>query len=455
MKHFYNNPILKGTVILTAASILCRLMGFFYRIYLNKCIGAAGIGIIQLLSPLMGIAYAVCCSGFGLAISKFTARDYKKKPAYYWLITGLCLSFPVSVIFSAIVIQNAGFIASRLLFNPQCMDFIKIIAFSIPLSSVHHCICGYYYGLRKANVPAISQIIEQGVRIAAIYIYFSAFDSITHDKGISYALLGNIWGEGFACIYCFILMYINKEKNNNKKMNYSKNAMAELIIYSLPVNLNTLLTHILESGEAVLIPLTLTMYGMTDNTALSVYGIISGMCLPLIMFPASIANSMSTMLLPKISYAKEINNESEIISSVNGAVQSCIHIGLFCTFFFIIAGSRIGAFLFDQPEVYTYTCILAWLCPFLYLKIIFSGIINGLGMTKKTCFANVTASVIRIIFIIIFSPKIGIRGYLYSLLLSNIFSCAYMYLTIKKMYRITLNPLEFYLLMYDRFNLKD
>ena len=57
----------------------------------------------------------------------------------------------------------------------------------------------------------------------------------------------------------------------------------KMISYAVPLNLNSLLMHLLESGEAILIPAELMLYGLSRENAVSTYGIIAGMTLPLIM----------------------------------------------------------------------------------------------------------------------------------------------------------------------------
>ena len=98
----------------------------------------------------------------------------------------------------------------------------------------------------------------------------------------------------------------------------------------------------------------------------------------------------------------------------------CLNLGIISIFLFINYGARLGSMIFSQPSVYIYTCILAWLCPFLYLKISLGSVLNGLGHTSLTCIINIVGIMIRLLFILVFIPHIGICGYLYGLLASNI-----------------------------------
>lgn len=76
---------------------------------------------------------------------------------------------------------------------------------------------------------------------------------------------------------------------------------------------------------------------------------------------------------------------------------------------------------------------------FLYLKISLSSILNGLNKTTFTCTANISGLIIRIIFLIILVPHIGIHGYIYGLIISNIFVCILNYIKLMFIYRFKIN----------------
>ena len=78
------HPLLKSTAILTCAGMVSRIIGFFYRIFLSKTIGAEGIGIYLLLFPVQTLLFSLTSSGIQTAISRFVSaslhRTTKKEP---------------------------------------------------------------------------------------------------------------------------------------------------------------------------------------------------------------------------------------------------------------------------------------------------------------------------------------------------------------------------------------
>mgnify|MGYP002774072288 CR=1 FL=1 len=159
--------------------------------------------------------------GFNSAISKYTAQTHGNINV---LLGGLLMSFPLSCIFSAVCAAFSYEIADKLMFNADCAPLIQIIAIGIPLSAIHSCICGYYYGCKKTFIPAISQIIEQLIRIFSVIIYYHLISGNPETLTVTDALYGNIAGEVCADIFCIGCVYVNNKHSskNNKIIRYEQ-----------------------------------------------------------------------------------------------------------------------------------------------------------------------------------------------------------------------------------------
>ena len=161
------NPVVFGTLLLSFAGILSKIIGFFYRIFLSRTIGAEGLGIYQLIFPISTICFAITVSGISTSLSKFVAEYKERDPSApkRLLRFGLLLSSLLSIGAMLILFRYSSFIAANILLEPRCEPLIPILALSIPLASFHSCIHGYYYGKKKAGIPAASSFIEQFVRV--------------------------------------------------------------------------------------------------------------------------------------------------------------------------------------------------------------------------------------------------------------------------------------------------
>jgi stage V sporulation protein B len=201
---------------------------------------------------------------------------------------------------------------------------------------------------------------------------------------------------------------------------------------SAPVTANRLFMTALGTTENILIPQKLAEFGLSQSQALGIYGIYSGMVLPMIFFPMVFANSIAVMLLPSISRAKEEGRHRQILHAVHLSFFLCMLFGFCCAFFFYYGGPIMGTKIFENQAAGIYIRTLSWLCPFLFLSAAMSSILNGLGKTKDTFFLNLSGAVIRIGFIQFGVPRFGFRAFLLGVLLSQIILSLLAYLRVLK-----------------------
>lgn len=419
------NVIVKGALILTAASLSSRVIGFFYRIFLSGSIGAEGMGIFQLITPVYAFCISMSCSGIQTAISRFVAEhssENSKKDAVKILGAGLMMALTISIIISVIVNKFSYFISVNILQEARCEILLKYMTYSIPLDVIHSCISGYFIGLKRAGIPAVSQLIEQITKLVSVYIIVTvaADNNITVTPVV--AVIGILISEAASSMFCIVA--IIAEKNTAKKIGGKSKSVSyySKLIFSVAyiLTINRVMLTLLQSFEAILIPYTLQMFGFSNTAALSIYGILTGMSMPLIFFPLAIINAISAMLLPTIAEAKSKHHAGTMKYVSVKSIKFCIFSGVLCTIAFLIFGEYIGNILFDSSEAGAYIVILAWLCPFLSLSTTFGSILHGLGKTTTAFIHNVINISIRVLFVIITVPNIGIKGYLWGILVSQL-----------------------------------
>ena len=441
MKFNYKNAVFRGTVILTVAGILSRVIGFYYRIFLTRNIGAEGMGVFQLVIPVIGITFALCSAGIQTAISKFSAQ---KDDHLRWLPAGLMIAIPLSILSGVLIYLNAEFIACRILLNETCTPLIKVLSFTIPFSTFHNCANGYYFGRKRTGIPAFAQLLEQVIRVATVYGYVYYCTLNHRPVTVVCALYGNFVGEIASTLFMFFALIIDKQFHL-KLQNLLHNTK-QIFFFALPLTANRLLMHLLQSGEVILIPAQLMAYGHSSSEALSIYGILTGMSLPLILFPSAITNSLSVMLLPEVSSAQSENNNKAIIKTMSRSIRLCMMMGILFTLLFVVYIGKMGSIIFDEPMVNSFTMILAWLCPFYYLATTLGSILNGLGKTTATCVQNIVGIIVRIIFLIVLVPKYGICAYLIGLLGSQILVCICHYVELTRLFHMKLDAVNLILL---------
>ena len=431
------NPIIIGTLILTLTGFLTKIIGFFFRIFLSRSIGAEGMGIYQMVFPLFAFFHSISCAGVEVAISKYVAEEKNKSDKMSVLACGSIISVGIAFICAICMYFFSNEFAIYVLNEEQTAPLLKCLSYALVFSVIHSCISGYYLGQKKALIPGISSLIEQIVRTITVFAIITVLTKENASITPIVAIYGTLAGELASSLFTFSSLRLSRIHLFKK---HSKDYFSKIFSMSYPITINSALVTLLLSVEAILIPFCLKEHGHTGTEALSIYGILTGMAIPLVMFPASFITSMSTMVLPAVSEAATEKENSKIKIFIENILSFCLISGIFSTFIFINYGNAAGFLIFGIQEVSTYITILAWLCPFMYMSINFKSIINGLGQSKITFIHNVITNAVKIIFIVVFVPLLGIKGYLWGLLASQISICLLHYRYLSKRFNIELKP---------------
>ncbi len=421
---FHRSKLLKGTLILTATGLVTRVMGFFYRIFMSHAFGEEGVGIYQLIFPIYALGFSLTCAGIELILSRLVAKDIalgKKKEARELLYSGLLITVILSCIVTLFLQNYANVIAVSLLHDVRCSELLLILSYVFPFAAIHSCICGYYFGQKETGLPARSQLIEQAVRVGSVMmIYITGLrHGIFFD--VSLAVTGLIAGEVASSLYCLRSLSSQKEFTASRpSLLLICRRIPKLLIPSLPLTGNRVLLNLLQSIEALSIPLKLQASGLSVQEALSIYGVLTGMALPCILFPSAISNSISTMLLPEVAQIQALKDKKAFRSLIQKTTCSCITMGSLCCIFLLLTGRWIGVRIFHSSLAGELIQTLAWMCPFLYTNNTLISTINGIGKTALTFLINFFSLAIRIASIFLLIPTFGIQGYLWGLLVSQI-----------------------------------
>lgn len=422
--------ILKGTVILTITGFATRFMGFFYRIFLSHTFGEEGVGLYQLIFPVYALCFSLTCAGIETALARCVAKRAsvgKKKEARTLLFTAMAISVSLSAVIMLALQRYADAVAAQFLQEERCAGLLIILSYAFPFASIHSCIVGYYLGLKQTKIPAFSQLIEQAVRILSVYLFYLIGEKNGAGFGISIAVGGLVTGEIASSMFCLKHMakkaplYQSLTRKITKFPRYLSLA-GELFLLSAPLTASRVLLNLLQSIEAVSIPLKLQAHGMSVSQSLSVYGVLTGMALPCVLFPSAITNSVSTMLLPTVAEAQTLNRERQMRNIIQKSVCCCVLLGTLCCMLLLLSGQWIGLVIFNSRSAGDYIVTLAWMCPFLYANTTLISIINGIGKTALSFLINTFSLILRIFSVFYCIPVFGIEGYLLGLLASQLAS---------------------------------
>lgn len=425
-----NNPLITGTLILTATGFVSRFIGFFYRIFLSRLFGAEGMGIYQLISPVLALSFSLTVAGMQTAISKYVAgetisKDYRSSAIH--LFCGFVLSMAMSILCTILIYCCADEIAASFLLEPRTAPLLRIIALSIPMATVHSCINGYFYGIRQTSVPSLCQLSEQIIRVGSVYVIYYFCLKYHMTPTISFAVVGLVIGESASMLVSLIAVrahfshVVPKNYGTLLPLDFPAyyEAGSRLLKLAIPLSLNRVIINFLQSIEAIFIPNRLMRYGYDNATALSIYGVLTGMSLPLILFPSAITNSICVLLLPIVSEADASDNVGTIKKAVHKSIRYGFLLGIIFTLIFLCSGKFLGNLLYQSTLAGSFIIVLSFLCPLMYIASTLGSILNGLGKTGLTFFYSMLSLLVRLGFVFFGIPLLGIHGYLWGLLASQ------------------------------------
>ena len=426
MKHAKRHPLIFGTMILTATGLITRVIGFFYRIYLSRLFGEEGMGIYQLLSPALSLSFSLTAAGYQTAISKFVAAGSARHHSddLKILFAGAAITLPLSLTTNAVLFLAADTIGTFLLKESRTIPMLRILSFSIPFAALHACINGYFYGKKKASVPALTQLLEQFARVGCVFLVTGSDLTAGRTPSINAAVLGLSVGEILSMLVSILCLYLHLYRDSSpfslKNLVPSLPVYRDLLGMALPLTANRIVLNLLQSIEAVSIPQRLLLYGYDTTTALSVYGVLTGMAMPMIFFPNALTSSVAVLLLPTISENHAKGDRNAVWNDTLRTVKYCSLMGFCCLCCFLFSGKWMGTELFHSELAGHFIVTLGFICPFLYLDTTLSSILQGLGMAGRIFFSNVICLLIRLVFVFFTIPAIGMQGYLWGILVSQL-----------------------------------
>ena len=447
--------IIKGTLILTITGLLTKILGFYNRIFLTRLIGVVELGKYQLVFPIYMFVFACCSQGISTTLTKQTSyyigKDSKEKADYIFKLS-ICISTILSLLLALTIYLNSDLISYKLLKNNDCGILLRIITIAMPFVAMKSCINFYFIGIDKPVYHGLSHLVEQIIRISAAYILSLFF--IAGKINAVLAVIAVVIGEVSATVISIVLYYVTRTKTKNiscyktdnfKSDNYKSNNFKSGIFKSyykadkynknikvkkmsltpkekrdvrqyfkndaIPITINNLIFTLFSTLEAIIMPAMLFHYYNDSEIALEMFGIVTGIVIPFILFPATITTSLSTMLLPAISYANARKDIKTINKALKNCIIFCLLLGALASTGFYILGVPMCEFAFKSKKAGILLKKLCLLCPLIYTSGNLTSILNGIDKSFFALICNITGISIRICFIFLLVPKLGLDAY--------------------------------------------
>ena len=317
------NKFLQGALILTIAGLMVKVIGSVNRILLSRLLGGEGIGLYQIAYPIYLLIIAISAAGVPTAISIIVAKlvakkDYKGAQRIFKVSAGLMVAagifFAVVLYLVANWLITAGIIRDARAYY-ALMALIPAVFFATILASFR----GYFQGYQNMTPPAVSQILEQLVRVTVML----ALAYYLLPRGLEYAAAGAAFGAVPGSITGIIVLsffyYRHKEMWQlppdacRESTDVSVGTVAKDIIkLAIPVSCANLMLPVVTGIDMLIVPGRLEAAGFTVHEATTAFGYLAGMALPLVTMSTIPTTSIATAIVPAISEAKVLGNTEEV-----------------------------------------------------------------------------------------------------------------------------------------------
>lgn len=419
--------VIKGALLLTCCALISRSVEFVFRIHYSNLLGPEGMGIFQLIASAHTIMLTVSYGGLSVAVSQLTSKHLAlHRPVQVRRVvrTAMLIAGGIGAVAAIAVVLGSGFIAHTLLKEPRTALGLRYIAPSVIMMGVSACIKGYFYASRKVLRPASSEFLEQFVKITGITLLLRAWLPYGLERACAGLALGITIGEMASCSYLCILyrLDVRKIRARQGKNNPVRGTARDILSISLPGAMSSFIGSALRTVESVFIIRGLRLFGLTAGGAVGTYGMVSGMVMPLLIFPLSMLSSVVTTMIPEVSRAKSLNT----VQSAGGAIERMLRFtslfGVMVTGAFMMFGDELGLALYGSSEAGAVIKILCVICPFACMEIITGGILQGMGEQLRLLGYSVMDSFLRITLIFILIPRLGYPAFLSMIVISNLFT---------------------------------
>lgn len=403
---------LKNALVLTAITLVTRSLGIFFRIYISGKIGAEGIGLMGLAMTVYAFSATFATSGISLTVTRLVtdtlARNNKSGALF---AVKRCVAF--SVIMSTAVGICLFFFAEDIgiyfLNDGRSVLSLKVLSASLPFMAASSCLRGYFFARRQGIKTAMEQLLEQVCEIGVFMTVSLRFLPM----GLEYACCGVVLGTTLAEFFSFLFslaLYIHDVKRLGEKSERIPGFLRKSLAIGTPVTLSSCLRSGLSMGENVLIPYGLKKYGADSKTALGEYGKITGMAMPVLIFPNVFLYSFAMLMIPEMSEAKISGNNKSISRMAQRVMKFSLLFSICTATLFLFFGDDIASLIYGDKNIGIFIKILAPLIPLLYLDQVVDGMLKGLNEQLHYLMYNIIDSVTRVILTFTLLPFMGTKG---------------------------------------------
>ena len=415
----------RGALFLTALSAISQLLGFGYRVLLSRMAGAEVMGLYQLIMPVYSVLLSLTAVGLTAAISNLTSQYLalgNPKAVRQTIATCLRLFFLALIPLGAAVILASDAISVYLLGDARTQLGLVLLVPCVALTGVENFHKHYFYGAGLVRPPAVVELLEQFVRTLAVLGLLWLFLPQYPERVVGLIVCGmvicEIFSSGTLVALCRRRM---KRLGQSGGGEIGKIRRRRVFSIALPVGLNALLGNLLGAANATLIPQKLVESGVERSQAVSQFGVVCGMTMPMLSLPIVFLGALNLVLVPRLAQASALGREGEVRRLVGRAMSAVSLLTLPAMSLMVVVGPDLGKAMFRQEGVGEYLIPLAWTMAMSCYCSVLASALNGIGSQRAVAAISLLGGGVQLLFTLALVPLpgVGMGGYVAGAMVST------------------------------------
>lgn len=426
-------------IVLTLVGFAMRGAALFLGAYISGAIGAEGIGLQGLVATVYSFAVTFATSGVSLSVTRLVAASLGEGSDGDRILRGAFIySLFFGIMATLILFIFADLIGAVILSDARVAIALRILSLSLLPIALSSVISGYFVAVRRVALNAAVQIAGQVMRIGLTVFLLSRAQGGDINSAIRALAVGATVTELACFVIASIEFVIDRRMNGNSHS--SGCGISDVSRMALPLALSAYVRAFLLSVEHSLIPRRLVGRGNSRAEALASYGYLSGMALPIILFPMTPLSSFSGLLVPEFAESEGASDTARISRMASNAIERALIYAIIVAVFIFAYAEELGYVIYDTYEAGRYIGFLAPVIPLMYLDHVTDSMLKGIGEHVYSMWVNIADSLLSVFLVWALIPLFDISGYAIVIILMELFNFTFSYLRLRRRVSFVLNP---------------
>ena len=418
--------VLYGTVVLTLTSVVNQVLGFVYRIFLSRLIGAEVMGLYQLIMPVFSVILSLTATGLTVAVSNLCSQYHALgdqqaiRQVLRRCLTAFFLTFALC---AGVVVACYDPISVYLLGDARTQLGLLLLLPCILLTGVENLHKHYFYGTGNVRPPAVVELGEQIIRTGAVLGLLVCFLPQNPERTVGLIVTGMIICEIFSALTLLALYRRQMGQQGRGPLSRAEGRALNrhIAAIALPIGMTSLLGNLLGSANAVLIPQRLVASGTPVSQAMSGFGVLCGMTLPMLCLPTALIGALGLVLVPRLAESTALAQTQAVRRRIGKAMLATSVIIMPAMSILVVLGPTIGRFLFHEPTVGQFILPLSVGVLLSCYQGVLSGALNGVGRQQSAARSSILCGVVQLActYWLMGLPGMGLKGYVAGVVISS------------------------------------